>query len=176
MGKATEPAKYRHRANEEQKANNEIVSINGVDNNRSVSPLIAWRAKGMMEQSHEAAISYCFRLWDILTTEPRTTSSYDEPTAKGHHGGESGRMILTRMEANDDLKRISGHADEDGNYREGYIPRKYWHVFENTIRFDEPTGIIGSKYYGGTKTARTRAHVTVCFVADLICDREGLLR
>jgi hypothetical protein len=178
MGKATDPARVRReRASIEQAANSDIERINGVDRNNAVSPIVAWRAKNMLEESHEAAIAYCFRLWDTLSKEPRTTANYGEQTSKSHEAGDSGSMILRRMEAQEDLERIYGKRDEYGSVvKDGYIPTKWWRIFENCVRFDEPTGHLGSKVHGGTKTARAKAHVAVCMVADVIAMREGLLR
>ena len=177
MGKATNPAKYRHKATDEQKANGDIDTINGVDMNRNVSPVVAWRAKKMLNDSHEAAIAYCNRLWDTLAREPRTTANYGEQTDKSHEGGDSGAMILRRMEAQEDLERIYGKRDEYGTLaKDGYIPVQWWQIFENCVRWDEPTGQLGSKLHGGTKTTRAKAHTTVCMVADIISMKEGLLR
>lgn len=177
MGKATEPVKYRHKANEVQKATGDFETINGVDMNRNVSPIVAWRAKKMLNESHEAAIAYCNRLWDTLARLPRVTSNYDEQTDKSHEGGDSGAMILRRMEAQEDLERIYGKRDEYGVLiKNGYIPHPWWQIFENCVRHDEPTGFLGSKLHGGTKTARAKAHTTVCMVADVISMHEKLLR
>ena len=177
MGKATNPAKQRHKANNEQKANGEIETVNGVDMNRNVSPVAAWRAKKMLNESHEAAIAYCNRLWDTLAREPRTTANYGEQMDKSHEGGESGAMILRRMEAQEDLERIYGKRNEYGVLvKNGYIPHPWWQIFENCVRHDEPTGVRGSNLYGGTKTARAKAHTTVCMVADVISMNERLLR
>jgi hypothetical protein len=178
MGKSTNPsdARKRQKANDTLSANSDIERINGVDRNNSVSPVVAWRAKRMLEEGHEAAIAYCFRLWDTLAKEPRTTANYGEQTDKSHDGAESGAMILRRMEAQEDLERIYGKRDEFGTViKDGYIPVKWWQIFENCVRFDEPTGFLGSKLHGGTKTARAKAHVTVCMVADVIAMKEGLL-
>lgn len=177
MGKATNPAKQRHKANKEQKSKGDIETVNGVDMNRNVSPVVAWRAKKMLNESHEAAIAYCNRLWDTLAREPRTTANYGEQTDKSHEAGDCGAMILRRMEAQEDLERIYGKRDEYGVLiKNGYIPYPWWQIFENCVRHDEPTGFLGSKLYGGTKTARAKAHTTVCMVADVISMHERLLR
>jgi hypothetical protein len=164
MGKATNPAKARQRATAEQQAKGGISQHNGVQTNNATSPVVLWRSKKMLDDTHEAAIAYCNRIWDLLANEPRITANYGECVGPSSSEGESEGMILKRLDAREDLKRI-----------EGYIPEKYWRIFVNCVRFDEPTGYLGSKLHGGTKTTRTRAHVTVCFVADVICMREGLI-
>jgi hypothetical protein len=139
------------------------------------TPLARWKANKMLDITHEAAIAYCIRLWDLLATEPRLTANYGENVGGGANNHESGRMILARMEAQEDLERICGKRDEYGVLvRQGYIPAKYWATFENCIRHDEPAGVSGSRFSAPTQTAKTRAHTVVCFVADLICEREGL--
>lgn len=139
------------------------------------TPLTRWRANKMLEPTQEAGIAYCLRRWDLLAQEPRVTANYGEQVKGVANNNESGAMILARMEAQEDLERICGRRDEFGVLvKHGYIPAPYWAIFENCIRHDEPSGILGSKFAGATQTAKTRAHTVVVFVADMICMKEGL--
>ena len=74
------------------------------------------------------------------------------------------RRTLNLIEAREDLYRIMN-----------YTPRPYWDVFENVCRHDEPAGIAGSRLGFGSRSAQDRAHTIVCFVADVIAMREGML-
>jgi hypothetical protein len=139
------------------------------------TPLARWKANKMLDISHEAAIGYCIRLWDILAKEPRLTANYGESIGGGNNDFESGRAIMARMEAQEDLERICGKRDEFGVLvKPGYIPATYWAIFENCIRHDEPSGFLGSKFASPTQTAKTRAHTIVTYTAELIAMREGL--
>jgi len=163
MGKATQPAAARRQAaNDELRAQTTVESVNGVDHNRGASPLVYWRAHGLLTDAQQAGIGYCVRLWSILTKEPRVTAGYGEHVG-GYDGDETGRQLITRADAKDDLARV-----------EGYIPRAYWQVFENAIRFDEPAGVIGSRLGWGGQSAKTRALTIVQMVADVVCMNERL--
>ena len=133
MGKATNPRTKRQAANDELASKGDVESVNGVDHNRQASPLVYWRAHKQLTSTQEAGIAYCIRLWSILTSEPRVTAGYGERVG-GYDGGETGRQLIARADAKDDLHRV-----------QGYIPAPYWQVFENAIRFDEPAGMIGSR-------------------------------
>jgi hypothetical protein len=139
------------------------------------SPLARWKANNMLDINHQAAIAYCIRIWDILAKEPRVTANYGENVGGGSNDFESGKMIMARMEAQEDLERICGKRNEFGVIvKQGYIPGPFWTIFENCIRHDEPTGVIGSKFGSPTQTAKTRAHTIVMYTAELICMKEGL--
>ena len=161
MGKATNPRTKRQAANDQQQDG--IERINGVDHNRQASPLVYWRSKKMISSSQDAAIEYALRIWELVGLKPKTTASYGERTTGSCDGGESGRLILKRMRADDDLKRIKG-----------YVPSQYWSIFENCIRHDEPAGIAGSRLGFGSRTSKERAHTIVCMVADTIAMNERL--
>jgi hypothetical protein len=163
MGKATSPAAYRQKANKELAVHGLVERVNGVDVNHGGSPVTRWRANKMLEPAHEAAIAYCTRIWDLIGISQSTTARYDEPSAKAHDAGDSGKRILSKMDADSDLARIKS-----------YIPEPYWRVFENCVRFDEPTGVLGSRFTSPSKTEKTRAHTIVCFVGDIIAQRERL--
>ena len=162
MGKATNPRAARQAANDELHSQGEVERINGVDHNRCASPLVYWRAHKQLTTTQEAGIAYCIRLWDILTSEPRVTAGYGERIG-GHDGDETGRQLIARADAKDDLRRV-----------QGYIPAPYWQVFENAIRFDEPAGVIGSRLGWGSNSAKTKALTIVQMVADTVCMQERL--
>lgn len=173
MGKATNPASARRqRASKEVRQHGDVESVNGVDYNHGASPLTRWMSSGDLEDFEMAAISWCQRLWALVGLEQRTTASYDERTAAGTTDGESGAMMLMRADARDDLKRVSGGLGPDGEYRAGYIPKAYWEIFENCIRFDEPAGTMGSRL--GRSAPSVRALITVKLVAAFIAQQEGL--
>lgn len=164
MGKATNPARERRkRANDNLKAKGQVERVNGVDINHGGSPVTRWRAKGMLNAPQEAAIAYCHRIWSLVGVEQRTTAAYSERVPAAINTGESGRLLLARMEAGDDLARIKD-----------YVPRPYWEVFENCVRFDEPAGVAGGSLGFGSRASKERAHTIVCFVADMITMKERL--
>lgn len=144
----------------------------GVMQNHGASPLSRWVAAKQLSEGHKAAIAWCMKRWDLVGHHQSTTASYGERTDKGNSDGESGRMILNKMEARDDLARVCGGIGMDGEFHIGYIPRPYWNVFENCIRFDQPAGTMGSSL--GHSVPSIRALTTVQFVADVIVMNERL--
>lgn len=169
MGKATAPTRYR--VTKEAAQHSEVERHNGIDRVTGHAPVDRWRRDGVLSPSQEAAIAYCERIWALVGTEQRTVASYDERLDRSADG-ESGRMLLRRMDAADDLRRIAGGICGNGQWRPGYIPSAYWKVFENCVRFGEPAGVLGSSL--GRLHPHVRAQVTVQFVADLIAMNEGL--
>jgi hypothetical protein len=178
MGKATHPAaarkagRERQRASAEARAHGSHERINGIDINHGASPLTRWRSAGELDDYELAAIAWCQKRWALVGLEQRTTASYDERVAAGTAGGESGRMMLVRADARDDLKRVSGGLGPDGEYHAGYIPKAYWDIFENCIRFDEPAGVVGSRL--GASAPSVRALTVVKCVAAFIAMLERL--
>lgn len=144
----------------------------GVQQNHGASPLTRWKAARELSDSQLAAIGWCQKRWALVGHEPRTTANYDERTSAANDDGESGEMILKRMDANDDLKRVAGGNGMSGEFEPGYIPRAYWQTFENCIRFDEPAGTAGSRL--GRSAPSVRALIVVRFVADIIATNERL--
>jgi len=67
------------------------------------------------------------------------------------------------QEALDDLKRIKG-----------YVPAKWWNVFESVCRFDETAGFAGSALTDCRNDQVAAARTTVQFVADIIAMKERL--
>lgn len=131
--------------------------------NTKASPLAYWKAQNMLTATQEAAIAYCIRLWEFLPPMPATTAQYGERIPSSDSGHESEAAVNAWLDAIDDLRRV-----------EGYIPRSYWQVFENCIRFDMPAGVAGSDLGFTGRSGRTKAHLIVCFVADLVAMKEGL--
>lgn len=131
--------------------------------NLKASPLTMWRAQGMLTETQEAAIGYCLRLWEFLPPMPATTAQYGERIPSNDSGQESEAAVNAWLDAIAGLRRI-----------EGYIPRSYWQVFENCLRFDMPAGVAGSDLGFTGRSGRTKAHLIVCFVADIISMKENL--
>lgn len=171
MGKATNPAKARQQAIEESDDGVERL-YDGIRQNHRASPLTRWKLSGDLTEGHLCAIAWCMKRWALLGHEASMTASYDERTSRGTADGESGGMILARMEARDDMKRVCGGFGPSGEYQLGYILPDHWRVFENCIRFDQPAGVIGSTL--GKSAPSARALTVVQFVADIIVMREGL--
>ena len=130
--------------------------------NRGGTPVARWLATGKLSDTQHIAIQHCLRLWDMVGINQRTTASYGERVPASFTMDE--RRTLNLIEAREDLYRIMN-----------YTPRPYWDVFENVCRHDEPAGIAGSRLGFGSRSAQDRAHTIVCFVADLIAMREGML-
>lgn len=126
--------------------------------NRGGTPLARWRSAGLITDHQNAAIDHCIRLWQLSDTSGRLVANLDRTVF-----GCPGDGNMAEIEARADLARIKG-----------YIPRKYYDVFENCIRFDEPAGVAGSKLAEDDVTRRTMARTIVGFVADIIFERERL--
>jgi hypothetical protein len=148
--------------------------VNGIDDkgnefksttkrNLKASPLTMWKAQGMLTETQQAAIGYCLRLWEFLPPMPATTAQYGERIPSNDSGQESEAAVNAWLDAIDDLRRV-----------ESYIPRSYWQVFENCIRFDMPAGVAGGDLGFTGRSGRAKAHVIVCFVSDIIADKENL--
>lgn len=153
----------RDTATDEVKAMGDTERVNGIEYNHGGSPVTRWRNAKMLKPVHEAAIAYCLNIWGWIGTIPRTTALYGERTSPSSDAGDSGRVILAKLNAQDSLARV-----------QGYVTTSQWNIFENCVRWDEPAGVIGSRLGFGTRTAGTRAHQTVCLVAEIIAHKEGL--
>lgn len=130
--------------------------------NRGGTPVARWVAAGRISDAQALAIQLCLRLWAVAGVSQRTTATYGERLPPGGHMSEA--QALREIEARKDLRRI-----------EGYVPARYWEVFENVCRFDEPAGIAGSRLGECDKAAEVAARTIVCFVADVIAMKERLL-
>jgi hypothetical protein len=131
--------------------------------NLKASPLAMWRAQGMLTATQEEAIKLCLRLWEFLPPMPATTAQYGERIPGNDAGHESEAAVNAWLDAINDLRRV-----------ENYIPRAYWTVFENCLRFDEPAGVAGSSLGYTGRSGKAKAHVIVCFVCDIIAMKENL--
>jgi len=125
--------------------------------NRGGTPVARWRSAGLLSETQIAAIELCWKLWE--------------------RAGKQNGLVM-------DLNRIvgqqpsSGWAQQDALDRlakmKGYVPDKYFDVFENVCRFDEPAGVAGSRLSTNTRSAQEAARICVCFVADTIAWKERL--
>lgn len=123
--------------------------------NRGSSPVARWKTAGLLSASQIAAIDHCEALWGQLGGKS-LVMNFDRI------GGGQGNG-WAEQEALDDLARFKG-----------YIPSKYWTVFENVCRFDEPAGTAGSSLSTNARSSIDTARVVVMFVADIIAMRERL--
>lgn len=130
--------------------------------NRGGTPVMRWIAAGKLSDTQAISIQLCYRLWGVAGLSSRTTSSYGERIPAAVTQDE--RLALVEIEAREDLHRF-----------QDYVPALYWSIFENVCRFDEPAGVAGSRLGFGARSAEDRAHMVVCFVADTIAMREGLI-
>jgi len=125
--------------------------------NRGGTPVARWKAAKLLSDSQVAAIDHCETLWSRLGGKALVMDLARIPGAGQGNG-------WAEQEALDDLKRIKG-----------YVPAKYWSVYENVCRFDEPAGTAGSGLANNTRSAIDAARIVVSFVADIIAMRERLL-
>src|SRR5690606_15090403 len=132
---------------------------------RGGTPLCRWIAAGKLSDSQMLAIQECRRLWAIAGVEQRTTANYGERLAASSHSDD--HRAIVEIEAREDLRRIQG-------YFKGL--EKWWQIFENVVRFDEPAGVAGSRLGFGSRSSEDRAHTVVCLVADIIAEKERLSR
>jgi hypothetical protein len=129
--------------------------------NRSVNPFERWRARGDLSDTQIAAILHCQRLWDCAGGPTGLTANYEPRIAAARYGGDT-----RQLEALDDLSRIKGYFV--------FPMDRYYQVFENVCRFDEPAGVAGSKIERKSHGREHAARLVVGFVADIIYQRERL--
>lgn len=124
--------------------------------NRGGTPVARWKTAKLLSDSQVAAIDHCETLWSRLGGKGLVMDLARIPGAgQGNDWAE--------QEALDDLKRIKG-----------YVPAKYWSVFENVCRFDETAGFAGSALTDCRNDQVAAARVPVQFVADIIAMNERL--
>jgi hypothetical protein len=131
--------------------------------NRGGTPVERWERDKKLDITQLAAIGLCLRLWRLASINPKVVASYGERVLS--NGNWEGRAN-DEIEARADLHRIMA-----------YFPggtRQYWDVFENVCRHGIAAGVAGAALNHGSRSAETRAHQIVCFVADTIASREGL--
>jgi hypothetical protein len=131
--------------------------------NRGGAPVDRWLASGKLTEPQWAVIQWCYTLWDRVGLKQAVTAQYGERIAGT---GSSEYATLAQIEAKEDLNRLI-------DYFPGPL-RAYWSCFEDVCRFDMPAGVAGSTLGYGTRSADTRAHQIVCFVADVISSRERI--
>lgn len=124
--------------------------------NRGGTPVARWKAAKLLSESQVAAIDHCERLWSMLGGKAMVMDLAKIPGAGSGDG-------WSEQEALDDLRRIKG-----------YVPAKWWCVFENVCRFDEPAGSAGSSLTAYRNDQVAAARTTVQFVADIIAMKERL--
>jgi hypothetical protein len=117
-----------------------------------------WETANLMSPSQLAGIAHCIRLWEAADTSRGMVIDLERV-----RGGESFGDGLRQQEALDDLDRIKG-----------YIPRPYFEVFENCVRFDEPGGYAGSRLAEQSRGAMKRVLTIVQFTADIVAQHERL--
>lgn len=126
--------------------------------NRGGTPIARWIQAKLLSVSQLAAIEHCWRLWGKVGTSGSLVMDMERSRGGASHGDG-----MAQQEALDDLARIKG-----------YIPAKYWSVFEAVCRDGEPAGFAGSRLASVRSDQVTAARVCVQFVADVIALRERL--
>lgn len=143
----------------EQRAKGTYQGERRIVNNHD--PVQRWMASGKLTECQQYAIAHVRRLWDIAGLWQRVTAAYGD-VASGAGNAECRAAI--EIDARNDLHRITD-----------YIPATYWAVFENVCRWGHPAGTAGELLSeGSNRAADVRAHLCVCFVADIIAMKERL--
>jgi hypothetical protein len=124
--------------------------------NRGGTPVARWKAAKLLPDSQVAAIDHCETLWSRLGGKALVMDLARIPGAGQGNG-------WAEQEALHDLKRIKG-----------YVPPKYWNIFENVCRFDMAAGFAGSDLTTCRNDQVSAARTTVQFVADIIAMKERL--
>jgi hypothetical protein len=124
--------------------------------NRGGTPVARWKAAKLLSDSQVAAIDHCETLWAQLGGKALVMDLERIPGAGQGNG-------WAEQEALDHLKFIKD-----------YVPSKYWRVFENVCRFDQPAGTAGSELANNSRSAIDAARIVVAFVADIIAMKERL--
>jgi hypothetical protein len=125
--------------------------------NRGGTPVARWSTAKLLTEEQQSAIQFCIKLWDRagrysgLTWDPMKIAGM--PPSSG----------MAQQDALDRLSKIKG-----------YVPGRYYDVFENVCRFDEPAGSAGSRLTTNSRQAQEAARQCVCFVADIIFMQERL--
>ena len=132
--------------------------------NRGGTPVMRWLQAGKLSETQALAIQLCYSLWGRAGITQRVTANYGDRLPG--NAPQSEDQANSELTARRDLHRVQG-------YFNGL--EAWWGVFENVCRFDEPAGVAGSKLGFGNRSAEDRAHTTVCFVADIIATKEGLI-
>jgi len=124
--------------------------------NRGGTPVARWKAAKLLSESQVAAVDHCEQLWSMLGGKSLVADM-------SKISGSGGCSDWAEQEALDNLRWIKG-----------YLPAKWWLVFENVCRFDEGAGFAGSSLTEVRSDQVTAARITVQFVADIIAMKERL--
>lgn len=125
--------------------------------NRGGTPIARWKACGSLDDHEIAAIEHCWNLWGRAGSQSGLVMDLNK--IPGMPGGDG----MAQHEALSDLHRIKG-----------YFPAKWWDIFENVCRFDEPAGVAGSKLANNKDEHVAAARTAVKFVASMIAWKERL--
>lgn len=131
--------------------------------NRGGTALDRWRNSGKLSDSQENAIDLCISLWLVAGRNDRVTANYGERIPGT---GNADLRNALEIDARKDLHRIM-------DYFPGPL-RIYWGVFEDICRHGHRADVAGAQLSPSARSADTRAHQVVCFVADIIAMKEGL--
>ena len=127
--------------------------------NSNHDPVTRWENVGKLEPRHIAVIDTVRRLWRLSCSEPCVIANYGERIGRGSSEGRA----INEIEATKDLTRIKG-----------YIPRRYWDVFENVVRNGWAAGVAGAELGYKGNADQDRAHIIVVFVCDIIGNEERI--
>jgi hypothetical protein len=125
--------------------------------NRGGTAVDRWYRDRLLTDLQIKAIEHCQALWERAATVSGLVAN---PMRVAGHSNTSG---WAQQEALDDL----------ASYKRR-VPAKYWDVFENVCRWDEPAGAAGSSLATNSRAALVSARICVAFVADLIVMWRGL--
>lgn len=134
------------------------MSIVKVMLNRGGTAVDRWIANdpaGLFGEPQQSAIRYCRNLWrraegGLRAIDPAALKA-DAP------------LGWSQSEALAELRQLKAG-----------VPPRYWSIFENVCRFDEPAGTAGSRLATNSRSAVDAAKLTVAFAASLIAMRLGL--
>lgn len=131
--------------------------------NRGGDAVARWDKAEKLSEGHRRAIRHMRHLWHLAGCERAVTASYGErlPTT-----GDGEAFNLAEIDARRDLHRIR-------DYFPG-VAIRYFQVFENVVRFSMPAGDAGRMLRGSERDAKHAAYLAVCFVGDIISERERL--
>lgn len=127
--------------------------------NRGGTAVDRWIANdkvGLFEEPQRKAIDHCRRLWARAEDLRSIDLARD-------------RIDCSKMEGwsqHEALEALAGYKR--------VIPRKFWEVFENVVRFDQEAGTAGSSLSSNSRSAIDAAKTAVAFCAGLIAMWERL--
>jgi len=131
--------------------------------NTNHDPVERWREASRLDARQLATIDHMRRLWRLAGISQRVTANYGERIPGS---GNSELACVNEIEARQDLKRIEALFP--------YPLSRWFNVFEDVCRHGTSAGLAGEALGLGQRSADVRAHLTVCFVADVIADRERI--